>query len=519
MIAAGGIEQPELEEHGGFHFAIFAFPTAAETLIGLLVTPGFALIDTGAQHGVIGLPDYNKLCDRLAAQGLKPRALPLFRANAIGVGGATKFLKSAEVPVGIQGVSGIIDVNVIDTDLPFLLPMSFCRKAGMILDTIASTATWKNLGDKVSDVVTLDTDHIAIDLLEFPTGGWENPHQKRNVQGHTPNTAVDRAEFECTPTPRANSAVCTATLLKPSALLPAADAAPTDTSPASQRVGDVESSMPHSPERGEPRYRERLGRGRGGRVIRIREDCSLAYPDHQDSAAVSDDRNADQGQVPPWSGSVRPVAAHSDSGSLVKPAAHQVPHHQGADCGQTTSSGGGPQGSEDRPHGPSNVRTQQCGHDATRQCQEPVVDLQKVPDPLGALPSVSYQLDGGRAPGSGPGDFRQAHGVNLLGGTPASPPVLRVGVTDTGARGELASTPAPCPLHLPKAHGSDIRGRRFRPGNVSRLVQGAQLAAKMCTVTVGLVAHVVSGPLKHNTTRTTLQCTATEHAHAMRATP
>jgi hypothetical protein len=67
----------------GFFGAVFAFPNLAQTLVGLLVTPGFGLIDTGAQHGVIGLSDFNKLCERLAEHGLKPRPLPLFQANAM----------------------------------------------------------------------------------------------------------------------------------------------------------------------------------------------------------------------------------------------------------------------------------------------------------------------------------------------------------------------------------------------------------------------------------------------------
>ena len=68
-----------------------------DALLGLYVTPGFGMLPwfgADAQHGYIGLSDYNKLCERLAVQGLKPRALPTFQA-AVGVGGATSILKSA----------------------------------------------------------------------------------------------------------------------------------------------------------------------------------------------------------------------------------------------------------------------------------------------------------------------------------------------------------------------------------------------------------------------------------------
>ena len=115
-------------------------------------------------------------CGRLAVQGLKPRPLPTFQAT-VGVGGSTSILKSSEVPVCIQGVSGFVALNVIDTELPLVLPREFGHNLGMVLDTTEDTAIWKFLGNKVSDVVTLDNDHSAIDILEFPSDGWKKPHQ------------------------------------------------------------------------------------------------------------------------------------------------------------------------------------------------------------------------------------------------------------------------------------------------------------------------------------------------------
>ena len=130
----------------------------AESFNGLTVSPGRGLLDTGAQHGVIGEPDYEELCEELATHGLQPREVPTLQANAVGVGGITEFLKSAEVPIGIQGVSGTLTLNVIKGQLPLLLPMGFCKKLGLILDTTENTATWKYLDNKISKVVTLPSD-------------------------------------------------------------------------------------------------------------------------------------------------------------------------------------------------------------------------------------------------------------------------------------------------------------------------------------------------------------------------
>eukprot|EP00973_Karenia_brevis_P002267 304233-Karenia_brevis.AAC.1 len=59
-------------------------------LIGIVVTPGYALVDTGAQHGVVGEKDDDELCTRLHSFGLKPRILHTWQATATGVGGETK---------------------------------------------------------------------------------------------------------------------------------------------------------------------------------------------------------------------------------------------------------------------------------------------------------------------------------------------------------------------------------------------------------------------------------------------
>ena len=96
-------EEPEQSFHG-----VVTVLTEGElgTFIGLSVEPGFALIDTGAQHGVLGPSSYDHICDVLARFGLKPRVIPTLKMNAVGIGGSSAFQKSAEIPVGIAGVSG-----------------------------------------------------------------------------------------------------------------------------------------------------------------------------------------------------------------------------------------------------------------------------------------------------------------------------------------------------------------------------------------------------------------------------
>ena len=124
-------------------------------------------------------------------QRLKPRHLPTFEAVATGVGGSVTFLYTVEVPIALQGVCGLLTVNVVKNSLPFLLPMPFCKKLGMILNTTDNTATWTKIG-KVSEIVELPSEHIAVDILEFPPGGW-----KIHISAITPSTTGSRIAVSC----------------------------------------------------------------------------------------------------------------------------------------------------------------------------------------------------------------------------------------------------------------------------------------------------------------------------------
>ena len=88
---------------------------------GFVVLAGKALVDTGAQHGVIGLPSYRALVAKLAEQGLKPKQIETLNVAAAGIGGQTKLLLSAETPTAIAGCSGIVTVHAIEQDMPMLL--------------------------------------------------------------------------------------------------------------------------------------------------------------------------------------------------------------------------------------------------------------------------------------------------------------------------------------------------------------------------------------------------------------
>ena len=80
-----------------------------------------AVVDTAAQDGLIGDVALNRLKEELKQFGLKIAWMPHKKARAHGVGGAAKVVGSAAIPLGIQGTSGILEVTVVEGDVPLLL--------------------------------------------------------------------------------------------------------------------------------------------------------------------------------------------------------------------------------------------------------------------------------------------------------------------------------------------------------------------------------------------------------------
>ena len=152
----------------------FILPCFDESFVGLTVCPGYALVDTGAQHGVAGKKSFDKRSGALSVFGLRPRRVPTLQLDAAGIGGTTAFIFSAEVPVSLGGVSGVLTLHAIDQNIPVLLPISFCKKLGMVLDIPEQQVHWNNI-KKSSDTHELPEGHIVVDILGFNKTGWKNP--------------------------------------------------------------------------------------------------------------------------------------------------------------------------------------------------------------------------------------------------------------------------------------------------------------------------------------------------------
>ena len=470
-------------EHGlegeTFLYTVFVYPQGLEAFIGVVVTPGYALLDTGAQHGVIGKPEYEALCERLAVQRLKPRHLPTFEAVATGVGGSVTFLYTVEVPIALQGVCGLLTVNVVKNSLPFLLPMPFCKKLGMILNTTDNTATWTKIG-KVSEIVELPSEHIAVDILEFPPGGWKNPHQCHNtLYNREPDRSVLRSAFEIQDASAGSQ-------------LKLGCDSPTLTHTLSN-VG--QPSMSHSqPDLG-TQYREVECRGRNGTIIRVREVVPLEEHYAQSTSCLPDLGTADQGQDVVGGGCLQ---AHLPTGTKHSECQREQHHTNDLPSGRQGLHGQGDPAWERRERpgqghdGSSDVQPPSRKFDVPRQSAHKMVHLQAMPSEVGADPIGTDAPNGSSGGRPGHGDLWQACGQDLRCRLGGGQQLLPVDSHDGGERKLLSTASSVRTVHCDQGARGGFPGGAYANGPVNRILHGTSLAALAFSLTIGYVAHVVT---------------------------
>ena len=107
----------------------------SEIFVGLIVSPCHAIVDTGAQEGVIGLWNWQRwvVC-LICVHNIVPVLRPVpENAQAGGIGGSARPLMLADMPMGLGGVNGLTRFVILaDPDehqrVPPLHPNKLCRK-------------------------------------------------------------------------------------------------------------------------------------------------------------------------------------------------------------------------------------------------------------------------------------------------------------------------------------------------------------------------------------------------------
>lgn len=156
------------------HRAVWAVSAAETFFVGLMTNPTMAVVDIAAQDGLIGSIALSRLKEELRQGGLKVAWIPHKRAQAHGVGGAAKIVGSAPIPLGIHGTSGVLEVTVVEGDIPLLLPVKLLRELQATIDIFKGKLHFECLQVTV-DLQTLPRGHIAIDVLSFGERGFVCP--------------------------------------------------------------------------------------------------------------------------------------------------------------------------------------------------------------------------------------------------------------------------------------------------------------------------------------------------------
>ena len=150
--------------------------------IFLTLPPGHAIIDPGAGQDLIGRPAYEQLRTKLAAVGLRPQPIDEEPSRASGIGGQATTLFMALIPTILGGAPGIVRVTVVQEDIPHLLSIGLLESAGSVIDTKANVIRFEEHGTQ-DKMLRLKSGHRTVDVTKWDGGLFPVPPQVREQYG------------------------------------------------------------------------------------------------------------------------------------------------------------------------------------------------------------------------------------------------------------------------------------------------------------------------------------------------
>ena len=147
----------------------------APSFVGVVTCPSQGVVDTAAQDGLIGKAALLRLMSNLRDHGLKVNWNRTKKAQACGVGGKAQVIGVAEVPLGIAGVNGLMELTVVADEIPLLLPIKLLKQLKAVVDLDENTLELRTYGVK-APLVDLPSGHVSVGVTEFAPEGWKIPH-------------------------------------------------------------------------------------------------------------------------------------------------------------------------------------------------------------------------------------------------------------------------------------------------------------------------------------------------------
>lgn len=150
----------------------------------LTLTSGQAIIDPGAAQDLIGKPAYDRLKEHLASCGLQPVVQENSGSlrNPSGIGGSAKALFKSLVPVSFGQKPGLLEMTVIDADIPPLVSVGFLDFLGTSLNLPKNKIVFEKLGITMP-ISKLPSGHRTIELCDWPGGAFPVPSNVKDDFG------------------------------------------------------------------------------------------------------------------------------------------------------------------------------------------------------------------------------------------------------------------------------------------------------------------------------------------------
>ena len=150
------------------------------SFIGVALEDHQGLVDTAAQEGLVGKNALLKYLGALRPLGLRGHWVDK-PASARGIGGNASVVGVCELPVGLAGVPGVLEVTVVAEDVPLLIPISLLKALGAVINIPKSTIQLLHVqADTVMH--SLGSRHLAISIMEFGPKGWQFPEACKAVR-------------------------------------------------------------------------------------------------------------------------------------------------------------------------------------------------------------------------------------------------------------------------------------------------------------------------------------------------
>ena len=181
---------------------------------------GCALVDTAAQHGLIGEQTLHKHDMYLQKyHKLRVQITDETGGTVRGVCGSEQVTKVAYIPIGIAGRPGVLRVQVVPGVIPCLIPAYLLTDAGAIIDMPGSRVYYTSVS-AVQRMRRRSTGHMEVSLCEFESK-WEIPATypfiKSEIWGAPQLPSHSLSVFDgagqAAAVPSAMAALCTALLL------------------------------------------------------------------------------------------------------------------------------------------------------------------------------------------------------------------------------------------------------------------------------------------------------------------